>query len=146
MKHRADNTESLFNDASFPFFVSFLRTHVHQSDEFKSPEQKRNVSCPVNNASIGQRCYCCSLNLAQREVITCLLPERTQGSERRPVLAATREASYVFLSSRGRTCSNRWSMDTISTQSRICSRWASCNTHTHTHTHTHTESCFTSSH
>ncbi|TNN53481.1 hypothetical protein EYF80_036323 [Liparis tanakae] len=55
------------------------------------------------------------------------------GRERRPVLAATSEASYEFLSSRGRTCSNRLSMDTISTQSRICSRWASCGSQTNIH-------------
>jgi len=66
-------------------------------------------------------------------VCVWVLPVRTQGRERRPVLAATSEASYEFLSSRGRTCSNRLSMDTISTQSRICSRWASCVTQTNIH-------------
>ena len=53
------------------------------------------------------------------------LPVMTHGKDLMPVLAATREPSYVSRSSIGSSWATRWSIDTANTHSLSSSCWAS---------------------
>lgn len=69
--------------------------------------------------------YVCELNIPKSQTAS---PVMTQGRDRIPVPAATKEASYVPLSSLGSTCSTRWSIDTVRTHSLISSLFSTWNT------------------